>query len=235
VNLRIQTLAFTAAVIVSGCVPFGGSEGALDHGEFFYQCTTDGDIACDSHKADVSFHVASADGQKLPRAVAVGAPFQLVFQGADGGNQDALVQSSSPKLAPESDHGFAIEQAGTVSFLALGSGGGIADFIDITAADVDNLRAFHEGAGVTKIALRTGDTFELGAFPRDVDQTPLSGSLTWGWESADSTIASVGAGASDDPQSNETTIDAVAAGTTTITVRAAGKSLAIPVVVADFD
>jgi hypothetical protein len=234
VNLRIQGLAFAAVVVASGCVPIGGSSGELHHGEFFYRCTSDGDIACDSHKAEVSFHLASDDGRKLPRAVAVGAPFNLVFQSTLGENDDAVVQSSSSKLAPESDRGFAIVKPATVSFLAFDDGGGIADFIDVTASEIDSLSAFHEGAMVSKLALYTGEVFKLGAFPRGADQTPLSGSLTWGWESADPSVATVGADGTD-PQGNETAIRALSAGTTTITVRAAGKSLAIPVVVTASD
>jgi hypothetical protein len=217
----------------SACVPFGGTEGQLGHGEFFYQCAGSGDIACDANKGqlDIDIEITSASGSKLPRGIAVGAPFQLSFQGNHDLNvADTTLVSASPTLAPQSDLGFAIEKPVTVSFLAKRSGGRISDFIDITAEEVDTVHAFSAGITVSKLTLSTGEDHLVGAYARGQSGTPLSGSLIWGWSSSDSTVVAI-APDYESSTANEIIVHAAGPGSATLTIRTDGKSLAVPLTV----
>jgi hypothetical protein len=230
---RIAVLAglALATFAASGCAPFGGTEGQLGHGEFFYQCAGDGDIACDANKDQLDVEITSTNGAKLPRGIAVGAPFKLTFQGNHDLNvADTTLISASPRLAPESDLGFAIEKPVTVSFLAQRSGGRISDFIDITAEEVDTIGAFHDGVPVTKLSLASGQSHGIGAYARGASGTPLSGALIWGWSSSDSNVVAV-APDYEGSTANEIFVHAAGPGFATLTIRTNGKSLALPVTV----
>ncbi len=229
-DLRLVT-ALIAAIGLSGCTPFGGSEGELGHGEFFYQCSLDGDIACDTNKAKLDVEITSADGAKLPRAVAVGAPFRLIFQSNQNGNVgNTNPMPASEALAPPMLLGFAIQKPVTVSFLATRSDGKVDDFIDVTAEEVATVNAFHEGLPVTKISLTEDQSWQVGAYARGASTTPLSGALPWDWSTSDPAVVDIGP----EPRStteNEISLHAVAPGSATLTIACVGKSLDIPVTV----
>ncbi|HVY46431.1 MAG TPA: hypothetical protein VHB21_11155 [Minicystis sp.] len=229
-------LALLLALAAPACSPFGGTEGALGNGEFFYQCVGDGDAAClDEHEHGVEIEVTSADGSKMPRSVAVGAPFNVIFQA----NDDTLdqVEPASSELVESSNEGLSFTRPATVSIVA-SSVGGFADFIDVTGEEVAELRLFQHGAEVTQaVKLSVGDTLDVTAIAMGASGNGLAGQLPWAWTSDDESVAGVGPRGFDSTNPGslgpQVTVTAEAKGATTISISVNGKTQKLPVTVSD--
>lgn len=231
--------AAAIAVAAAACGPVGGTEGRLGHGSFFYECRGAGDTAClqtddAASAAVVIIDLDLADGEALPSAVAVGGRFGVSYQGdapetAGGARLEVTVVPASPSLVTDAG-GFAFTQPATVSFLARGADGTVADFTDLRAETVETIELWSQGNLVSTLGFaQAGETRPLTAVPRGPTALPLGGSLSYQWTTSDPAVATVtGRATSTD---DEALLTAAGPGEATITVTAAGRSTSLHVTV----
>lgn len=238
--MQRTTMVWCSAVLLCACTSgrdTPGTSGQLGEGQFTYECEDEtGDPVCNQGSGLDRSQVDADLGrdQELPRAVAVGAIFDVRYSGDittdDLDRLSLTVESSNTDEVQQASDGFVIDAAGRYPFLARDREEKIvADFIYMTAADPDALELWHGGQPVTAIDMTAGEDTELAVLSVDAAGHALAGSLVFSWSSSDESLAaidklgSIGApGASSAIRADEVRLVALAAGQANLTVEAAG-------------
>lgn len=211
------------AAPVSGCL----TTGELGGGSFGYVCNTQGnDAACD----------AAFPGQELalPRKVAVGSVFAVVFHGDSASPSSFLPESASAEILKPSGSSFQFVKPGFAAVLARAADGRVGDFVHFRAADIDHLSVLRTDIEVNELKLSTGQTVSLLAVPRDATEETLAGALTYTWSTkgaagiVDVTQETDGTGAQ---KSNGVVVTGQAAGSVDLTVQTQSKTAIVHVTV----
>jgi hypothetical protein len=237
--LRVLALPL-GGLLLGGC-GFGsdtpGTSGQLGEGQFTYECEDpSGDPVCNEGSALDRSQVEADLGRslELPRAVAVGAIFDVRYTGDvttdDFDRLSLTVESSNTEEVQQASDGFVIDAPGRFPFLARDREERIvADFTYLTAAEPDALELWHDGQPVTSIDMTEGTDTDLAAISLDAEGHALAGSLEFQWTSSDESIAAVdkigtiGApGAASAIRADEVRLVARGAGQANLTVSAAG-------------
>ncbi len=231
-------LAVPALAALAACQPgdpaldtAAAKTGSLGNGDFYFSC--DDSVTCASYT-----NVAG----KFPDAVAEGASFHIQYAPKDSGIH---INESQP------GQGYTIQAAGKNTYLSLGvdgftpvkdgigtievitNGGHVVDFTALKIAKPDAIVVYEDGFSgsgspppVTTITMNVGDSKTFRTLARQ-KQADLAGVFESDWASADTSIVSAGT-----RNGGKTTIQAVKAGTTTMTVTGAALTQTITVQVA---
>lgn len=211
------------AAPVSGCL----TNGELGGGSFGYLCTNQGnDAACDS----------SFSGQELslPRKVAVGSVFDIVFHGDSASPSSFLPDSASSEILQPSGTSFQFVKPGFAAVLARSVDGRIGDFVHLRGADIDHLSVLRITTQITTLKLSVGQAVSLQAVPTDASNETLAGALTYTWGiKGDAGILDVTAETetSGAPKSNAVVVTGQAAGSVDLTVQTQSKTATVHVTV----
>lgn len=211
----------------SGELP--GTLGELGEGTFRYNCVDDGDAVCNTTNA-IDRSLAEREfgiNGEIPQAIAVGARFDLIYQGSVNYEGDPLAVQTQPaqKEGVHERGGFTITKAGQYAFLAKSPKGVVADFTHLLAVDVSELRVWQDEQTITDLTLEIDAEAQLAVTPMDADALPLAGGFSYTWESSDPTVlvvdepGSIGTPTSGVELNNdELRVVALGAGTATLTV-----------------
>ncbi len=231
---RIQWLAaVTVAVVNVGCwmsESKPGTVGEMGMGFFEYRCVDEGDAVCNVTDAADSHTVAfglGVNGQ-VPAAIAVGARFDLHYWG-NGPNSDShywlpiQIVPARPEVV-YSTGGFSMKTASTVAFLARNPQGITADFVHLSAEEIDDVELWVAGQRVNSINLATpGSSAMAAAVPVDRTGLSLAGAIPCSWSSSNEQVVQIGPAGTTVPPApgivvgdDEIRIMAVAAGQATV-------------------
>jgi hypothetical protein len=177
--------AAAALLVASGCLGSSGSggcsgshNGALGQGEFTYVCPSPSDPSQPSPDANCGVN-GSSSSATVP-AVAVGASFQLAFNGASS----AAPQPAVPSLAKSSPQGWAIMGPGWLGFIEW-SGSDVLDFTHVAAEAIAALQ-FERAPPVS-----VGDHVAVAVDPLDADGSVLGGRIACAFTSSNANVVSV--------------------------------------------
>ncbi len=233
------------SLMVLGCGggDVAGTLGQLGEGVFRYECVEDGDPRCNATSAVDSLAVSADLGvdPELPKAIAVGARFDLTFLGDtvtdDGEFLFVDVEPARPDLVTHAG-GFVIEVPGTFAFLARnGPKRIVTDFVHLDAEPVERLVVWHQQQTVEALTLEVDQTSTVAVVPTSERGVALAGALPVRWTSSDTDVVSIspisasGVTGGGEANVDEALIVSVGEGSATVTVTAGVATHAITVTV----
>ncbi len=210
--------ALGATLALGACdVTDTGRSGELKRGLFIYECDNNPDDGfCDRGALDREF----------PDAVAVGAHFRVDYEPEDSAIYIDLVSGCLDCMQRTPD-GFVMMAEGRAPLLAESGQGEVYDVTHIAAKQATELvvRVDGEPWPDGELLLTAGSRHEFGATPQALDGTELGGALDYEWTIADEDILAL----QTSHVRNDVELVALAAGETTVTVRAGELSIEVPV------
>ncbi len=239
-------LPVLAIVGAAGCggsaVEPPGTLGELGEGTFRYHCVQLGDAVCNVSGAVDEFEVQGHLGiqGEAPAAVAVGARFDLVYNGDTTTKNGELLLIETKPARPDQVNavgGFMILSPGVHAFLARSPKGIVADFIHLTALEVAALDVWVDERRVQSVALKVGEEVQVAVVPQDGTGVSLAGALPYVWTVDGASIAIDAINSFGPPTSSvelnddEIRLFGVAEGAALITVERGGVSKQIEVTV----
>lgn len=220
-------LAFMA---LSSCSSGAGEiNGNLGNGAFQYDCVSSDDPACPSSDPT---QIGSSPAN-FPAALASGAHFKVTFTANDaskGGNPSVKPVAPEYLSALSADGSFTALKPGDDALVARSSVDGLVfDFTDITISPISSLGVTtSDGQPLpTDLQLSTGGTKTLLATALGPRSEKLAGSVDYTWKSSDDTIVHLEEG---NPTAH-VDVDAVKAGSATLTVTQGTMTVTIPITV----
>jgi hypothetical protein len=173
-----------------------GTLGELGEGSFQYACIEDGDAVCNETTAVDAQAVRGdlGDGVELPAAVAVGARFDLTYQGTVELLGEPLLVAVEPARPDVVDDkgGFVVREPGNMAFLARNPGKDVtADLVHLRAERVDGLELWHDEQRVKSITMKAGNETHVAVVPLDAGGVRLAGAVRYTWTASDAAILGV--------------------------------------------
>jgi hypothetical protein len=185
-SMRQATLALILGGALTGCLSQGNdyedtrARGDLGAGDFVYGCfDEETDITC-------------VDGDEdLPRALAVGARFDLRFSIKSG--PQPVVRAPASDFVKQIEGGFQVRAPGQFACLALNGNREVIDIKHLRAAEIDEVRVREEGSDLPTTTLRFDrrQVVRLLAVPYESRGVKLGGALNYEWSSSDESVVSV--------------------------------------------
>ncbi len=217
---------FSVGLVTMGCTPMG-SQGELSHGSFGYRCTLPGDSACDD-----DYDSGWDSLQVIPYLVAVGSRFGVDYngdaaEGPDGTTYGVNVVPASPTMVERSGNELLVRSPGYLALLGRATNGVVVDFLHTRASTPVALIPTSNGAEIGSIKLASFASTSLRAHLVDAEGLVLAGGANYTFTVADPAIASATGTYGD----NETTLEPISSGETSLQVSALGLSIDIPITV----
>lgn len=220
-STRSLTLGALAALCVAGCSSADATRtGDLGRGRFGYRCISAADVAC----------MGTDDtADTFPTSIGVGSQFELLFEVTreqERVGNPRIRSASAEYLESLGENGFIARKPGIASIYAQASTDGkLVDFTSIRVKPLSRLGIVERHtSNVTEtttdtpigatIDLKVGDRPLWTSRPFGPRDEPLAGVIKLEWTSSDAAIVQV----ETQGPAPEVTLNALAAGTATITV-----------------
>jgi hypothetical protein len=202
-------LATMGMLALASCLS-DGSSGELNNGKFTYRCVDSSDATCDSFTATMA----------PPELIAVGAAFDLEYEGDTAESSPVQVEPASDKMMSGTSGSFKFLLPGVSAVLARNTSGVVSDFIHLRSASIDHLDVAGPSStgAVTQVQMDTDDDVRLQAAPKGASGAQLAGALPYAWSTSDETIVSL----SVPTAKNRSTLTGHKAGTATVQVTLPG-------------
>lgn len=183
----VGALALMATGCSAGAVEPPGTLGELGMGTFRYNCIEEGDAVCNQTQAVDTFLVSADLGinGEAPAAIAVGARFDLAYFGDVETKDGQLLLVETVPARPDAVTkvgGFVITTPGVHAFLARSPKGIVADFIHVSALEVEDLDVWVDEHRVEAITLPVGSELVLAVVPQNGTGVSLAGALPYRWQ-----------------------------------------------------
>lgn len=229
-NIQRTLASALIALAVSACVldTDDGDDrpsrpGELGAGDFVYVCVGDSDPLCEGGSIAETF----------PERIAVGARFGLDYNPNDTAFSNGLglrLDAPNEAVVRRELDAFFIQQAGYQVFLAVTNDSEVVDIQHIFAANLDRIAVrTMDSQDLDTIELAPGDSITVRAVPQDALRSTLAGSLDYTWSTEDEAVATV---ASID-EDFDVTIEALAMGSTILTIETSGFSQPVAIEVTE--
>jgi hypothetical protein len=228
-QLKEKWWAFAFMALSSCSSGPGEVNGNLGNGAFAYDCLSPDDPACPSP----DFIQIGPSPDTFPAALASGAHFKVSYTANDttqGGNPSVKPVAPEYLSSLSADGSFTALKPGIDAVVARSSVNGLVfDFTDITISPISSLGVTTtDGEPLpTNLELSTGSTKTLLANALGPRSEKLAGSVDYTWTSSDDTIVHLEEG---NPTAH-VDVDAVKAGTATLTVTQGTLTVTIPITV----
>jgi hypothetical protein len=214
----MKRVSIAAAVAASPSCTFGDDDddrperpGELGTGTFRYICVGDSDPYCENGFVAETF----------PDRFAVGGAFDLDFDPNEfepwPDEPLSRVIAGSPDSVHDEAMAFYFVRPGYAAFLARNTTGEIVDLRHLYGAAVERIAVVAgDSQELSALELAAGEEIDLRVEPQDSLRSVLAGSLTWEYVIDDPSVAEV----STTDRDRDVTIRALAAGETTLRIKA---------------